>query len=140
MRSKKKNKFTKIFFVLWVAFDLYILLPDAFAQRQLSLQDAIKIGLEQNHDIKIAIFKAEAVGEARVNELQANRLPSLKLNAYYLRLSDIGKPEITIPNFQPIIIPTYFVNNYSLKLSLFAPIFNEARRQEVHSAEHTANA
>jgi outer membrane protein len=140
MRSRKKNNIKKILFVLYVLCDLYVLLPGAFAQRQLSLQDAIKIGLEQNHDIKIAIFKSEAVGESKVNELVANRLPSLKLNAYYLRLSDIGQPAITIPNFPPIVIPTYFVNNYSLKFSLFAPIFNEVKRQEIHAAEHTANA
>src|SRR5258708_15543524 len=110
MRSKKKNSIKKILYVLYVLCDLYALLPDAFAQRQLSLLDAIKIGLEQNHDIKIAIFKAEAVGDIKVNELKANRLPSLQLNAYYLRINDIEQPAILIPNFHTLIIPTYFVN------------------------------
>src|SRR5437763_6344320 len=141
MKKQKKNKIQIVFYVLWALYVLYVLLPDiSFAQRPLSLQDAIRIGLEQNHDVKIAIFKAKAVGDAKVNELNANRLPSLRLNAYYLRLSDIGQPVIAVPNFPPISIPTYFVNNYSLKLSLLAPVFNEIRRHEEDAAEFTASA
>jgi outer membrane protein TolC len=114
-----------------------------YAQKELSVDDAIKIGLEQNRDIKISILKAKSVGDARINEVQASRLPSLKLFASYTRLSDIGTQAIPvpIPGVGPFSIVTYFPDNYSAKLSLTQPIFTGFRLSNLQSvAEHNSNA
>ncbi|HZV11879.1 MAG TPA: TolC family protein [Candidatus Kapabacteria bacterium] len=114
-----------------------------YAQKELSVEDAVKIGLEQNRDIKISILKAKSVGDARINEVQASRLPSLKLFASYTRLSDIGTQAIPvpIPNLPPFSIVTYFPDNYSAKLSLTQPIFTGFRLANQQSvAEHNSNA
>jgi outer membrane protein TolC len=119
------------------------LATSSFAQKPLTIEDAVRIGLEQNHDIKISILKAKSVGEARVKETEANRLPSLKLFASYTRLSDIGQTIISVPfpGVPPIAFVTYFPNNYSLKLSLFEPIFTGFRLENLqHAAEHTSAA
>ncbi|MFI5263294.1 MAG: TolC family protein [Candidatus Kapaibacterium sp.] len=113
------------------------------AQTSLSLSDAVRIGLEQNHDIKISILKAKSVGEAHVSEMQANRLPSLKLFATYTRLSDIGQTAISVPlpGIPPIAFTTYFPNNYSVKLSLLQPVFTGFRLLNLqHVAEHFSAA
>ncbi len=115
----------------------------AFAQKPLSLDDAVRIGLEQNHDIKISILKAKSVGDAHIDEMEANRLPSLKLFASYTRLSDIGQTAISvpIPGIPPIAFTTYYPNNYLLRLSLTQPIFTGFRLSNLQSAaEHTSAA
>ena len=133
----------RFFFLYVAACFLGILATASFAQKPLSLDDAIKIGLEQNHDIKISILKAKSVGEAHVKEIEANRLPSLKLFASYTRLSDIGQTVIAVPfpGVPPIAFTTYYPNNYSLKLSLIQPIFTGFRLSNLQSAaEHTSAA
>jgi outer membrane protein TolC len=120
-----------------------IVAKPSFAQKSLTLDDAVRIGLEQNHDIKISILKAKSVGEAHVSEMGANRLPSLKLFASYTRLSDIGQTAISvpIPGIPPIAFTTYFPNNYLLRLSLVQPIFTGFRLLNLQSAaEHTSAA
>ncbi len=136
-----KNRNTS--FALAVVFSLLGLVNATAQQRQLSLSDAIRIGLEQNHDVKIAIFKAKAVGNAHVDEIQANRLPSLKLYGSYTRLSDITATPIAIPipGIPPFAFKTYLPDNYSLKLSLFQPIFTGFRLSNLQqAAEHTRDA
>ena len=115
------------------------------AQQPLAIADAIAIGMEKNSDVKIAMLKAESVGDARISEMEANRLPSLKFSAGYTRLSNIGIPvfPISIPglNIPPIQFPTYFLDNYSTKLSLSQPIFTGFRlSSQMKAAEHTSEA
>jgi len=127
--------------VLWVIYTLSATI--SFAQTTLTLDDAVRIGLEQNRTIKISILKAKSVGEAHIKEMEANRLPSLKFYASYLRLSDIGQTVIAIPipGFAPIPFQTYLVNNYSAKLSLLQPVFTGFRLQNLQrAAEHTSAA
>ncbi len=117
--------------------------PFVFAQRQMTIGDALAIGMEQNSDVKISIFKAESVGDAKISEVEAGRLPSLKFSAGYTRLSDIGTPvfPIPIPGIPPVAITTYFLDNYSLKLTLNQPLFTGFRLSNQQSqAEHTSAA
>ncbi|MDP4221354.1 MAG: TolC family protein, partial [Bacteroidota bacterium] len=115
----------------------------AYAQTPLSLDDAVRIGLEQNRALKISMLKAKSVGESRIKETEAERLPSLKLYGSYTRLSDIGQSIIAVPvpGVQPISFQTYLLNNYSLRLSLLQPIFTGFRLQNIqNAAEHTSSA
>jgi len=115
----------------------------SFAQTPLTLDDAVRIGIEQNHALKISMLKAKSVGEAHIEEMQANRLPSLKLYGSYTRLSDITLPPIAIPipGVPPFSFRTYLPNNYSFRLSLQQPIFTGFRLSNLQSAaEHTSAA
>jgi outer membrane protein len=142
MKNKKNNSCTYFRYALYL-FVLFLLTNVSLAQTPLTLSDAVRIGLEQNRTLKISILKAKSVGEAHVKEMEANRLPSLKFYASYLRLSDIGQPAINvpIPGVPPISFPTYLLNNYSLRLSLQQPVFTGFRLQNLQlAAEHTRNA
>jgi len=139
------SKVRKPWIVIVAILFFCVVVPALFAQQEsnLSIDDAIKIGLEKNSDIKISILKAKSVGDARVSEVEAGRFPSLKLFAGYTRLSDIGNSVIPvpIPNLPPFSLTTYFLDNYSVKLSLTQPIFTGFRLvNQQKQAEHTSNA
>lgn len=93
-----------------------------FAQeRTLTLNESIEIGLRNNdnlHSSKMAV----KIADARLSEINTNRLPSLKFDAAYTRLSEVDPFIINTPfgdfNISPVI-----VNNYNFKLSLQQPIF-----------------
>lgn len=89
--------------------------------RKLSLNESIKIGLENSnflHSSKMKVLNAEA----KLKESNSYMLPSLKFNALYTRLSDIPAAVIATPFGNFPISPT-ILNNYTLKLSLQQPIF-----------------
>ncbi len=129
---------------LCIAACIYISLGTAvFAQTQLTLDEAVRIGLEQNRALKISMLKAKSVGQSHIDEIIASRMPSLKLYGSYTRLSDIGQTAISVPvpGVPPISFQTYLVNNYSVRLSLQQPIFTGFRLQNLQiAAEHTSAA
>jgi outer membrane protein TolC len=138
MKNKKKNSTNII-----VALVTILIGVNSYAQTPMTLGDAVKIGMEQNHVIKISILKAKAVGEAHINEMQANRLPSVKLYGNYTRLSDITQSAISIPipGVPPFSFQTYLPNNYSFKLSVQEPVFTGFRLPNLQlAAEHTSAA
>ena len=100
-----------------------ILSSTVFAQqtRKLSLEESIQIGLENSELIHSSKMKV-AYAEAKWSEVNTYRLPSLKLNASYTRLSEI-EPFILNTPFGNFNISPSIVNNYNVKLSLQQPIF-----------------
>ncbi len=100
-----------------------VLSAPVFAQevRNLTLDESIQIGLQNSeliHSSKMRVNYAEA----RLSEINSGRLPSLKLNASYTRLSAI-EPFILITPFGSFDIVPSIVNNYNLRLSLQQPLF-----------------
>lgn len=89
--------------------------------RKLSLEESIQIGLENSELIHSSKMKVN-YAEARLKETNTYRLPSLKLNASYTRLSEIN-PFILNTPFGNVDIQTSIVNSYNLKLSLQQPLF-----------------
>jgi outer membrane protein len=94
-----------------------------FAQEQntLTLDESINIGLKNSnmlHSSKMQLNYANA----RLSEINTNRLPSLKFSAAYTRLSYITPFILNTPigdfNISPSIL-----NNYNLKLTLQQPLF-----------------
>jgi outer membrane protein TolC len=62
--------------------------------------------------------------DARSSEANAARLPSLKLQASYTRLSEIDPFAVQVPFYPlPITISPVVLNNYSTRLSLQQPLF-----------------
>lgn len=93
------------------------------AQEKLSLtvENAIEIGLTNSKMLNSSLAKYEA-SVAKLREVNTARLPSLKFNAAYTRLSPVDPFNISTPigsfDISPVILNTYFA-----KVSLAQPLF-----------------
>ena len=92
---------------------------------EMSLDDCIKYGMENNKSIKVA---AEKVNAAKLKREEAGTtgLPSLSLQAGYTRLSEVDPFAISIPfggSMQTFTVSPSILNNYSAKLTLTQPVF-----------------
>jgi len=125
---------------------LTLLASSGFANEKmaLSVEDCVRIGLENSKMLHISQMKKEAA-EARASEAFTYRLPSVTLGASYMRLSEVPPFEVTIS------IPPYIerrmslwssvLDNYSAKLSILQPVFTGFRLQSsVRAAEDMAEA
>jgi len=93
----------------------------------LTLEQAIKNGLDNNRQLKISTDKV-ALAEIKYKEAVDLTLPSLKASAGYTRLSDVEEPKIQFPGFaEPVALFPVYVNNYSAKVSLSETIFSGFR-------------
>ena len=99
----------------------------AYAQVPLTLQEAMKVGLENSKSLKIADLSAVSA-EAKYHEANSNRWASLSFQGRYTRQSEIPPSVLTLPvtipgvgnSFQ--ISPNVF-DNYTLQLTVQQPIF-----------------
>ena len=100
-----------------------ILSVNSFGQesRNLSLEESIQIGLKNSELIHSSQMKVDYT-RAKWSEVNTYRLPSLKLNASYTRLSEITPFVLTTP-FGTFDLQPSIVNTYNIKLSLQQPIF-----------------
>lgn len=111
------------------------------AQEKLSLtiDQAIGIGLQNSKILHSSFMKVKS-SESKVKEVNALRLPSLKLNAGYRRLSEVDPFIINTPFGSFPIAPGIF-DNYSVQLSLFQPLFTGFRLAgNVNLNEELSNA
>ncbi len=86
-----------------------------------SLEDCIKVGIENSKTLKISGTKIISAKE-RLNEIMTAQLPTLRLNGSYSRLSPVDPFQIGSMQISPSIL-----DNYSAKLSLSQPIFTGNR-------------
>ncbi|MBI1931080.1 MAG: TolC family protein [Ignavibacteriales bacterium] len=111
--------------------------------KKYSLDEIIQLGIQNSKTLIISDAKVLSAS-AKVKEINSQRLPQLKFNASYMRLSEVPPFEISmsfLPN--PIRIQDAILNTYNLKLSLQQPIFtgfklsslNEAANYNLESAE-----
>jgi outer membrane protein TolC len=120
--SNHKLKLVLIFtFVL-------IMSAQTFAQEKLSLtiEQAIETGLQNSKSLHASLMKVKSA-EAKVKEINAMRLPSLKLSAGYRRLSEVDPFTVTVPGMGSFSISPAIFNNYSAQLTLFQPVFTGFR-------------
>ncbi|MCB0834245.1 MAG: TolC family protein [Bacteroidetes bacterium] len=116
-----------------------LLLPVALAaqeSRKLTVEDAVRLGLENSKSLGIAEKKIDGAS-AKSGEAFAQRLPSLKLSAAYTRLSDVPAGKFTIPadafgaGFPPApvtsTISPAILNSYGLKATIQQPVFTGFR-------------
>jgi outer membrane protein TolC len=121
-----------------------ILLPGlAFSQekRALSIEEAIQIGLENSRALHISSMKVFAA-DAKSSEANAARLPSLKLQAGYARLSEIDPFAVSLPFLSaPVTISPIVLNNYTTRVSLQQPLFTGLKLEKsAAAAEYSAGA
>ncbi len=102
--------------------------------RTLTLEQTIKIGLENSKALKISQSKIIG-GDAKVSEVTSQMLPKLTLGASYMRLSDVPPFEVHLPIFPtPVKIQDVILNNYNVKLSLQQPLFTGFKLISLRSA------
>jgi outer membrane protein len=110
-------------FVPVVLFSLmFTSLINAQEKRHLTLEESLKIGLENSktlHSSKLKIVSAEA----QLSLANAAGLPSLALGATYTRLSSVDPYNITIPGMGSFTVSPSILDNYTAKLSLQQPLF-----------------
>ncbi len=113
--------------VLKIAAFITLMAITAFAQEKvkLTLDESIKIGLQNSRRINSSKMKIQGA-EAKVKELNSDRLPSLNFSASYTRLSSIDPFSINTP-FGTFDLTQNINNNYNLKLSLRQPVFTGFR-------------
>lgn len=97
------------------------------AQEKISLtiDQAVDIGLKNSKTLHLSQMKVKSA-QSKVKESNALRLPTLKLNAGYRRLSEVDPFIINTPFGSFPIAPGIF-DNYSAQLSLFQPLFTGFR-------------
>ncbi len=102
---------------------LIFLSAGIFAQEQstLTLDESVKIGLENSHMLHSSKMQVN-YANARLSEINTNRLPSLKFSAAYTRLSAIT-PFILNTPFGDFNISPSILDNYNMKVTLQQPIF-----------------
>jgi outer membrane protein len=115
---------------------------DAQDTRSLSLQDALDIGLGKSRMLSIGKEKIKAA-DAKVDEVQASRLPALKFQTGYTRLSQVPPfiVSLPIPGTTPFTIAPVILDNYVMKLSAAQPVFTGFKLENLEeSAELAAKA
>lgn len=92
---------------------------------QLTLDEAIRLGLENSHQLNSAKMNVK-YREANYGEVKTQMLPTLQFYAGYTRLSEITPYTFSGP-FGSIDIAPNITNNYTMKLSLVQPLFTGYR-------------
>lgn len=98
---------------------LHISLLPAQTTNSLTVDDAVKMGLKNNFSVKISKAKVNS-SEAKTEETNSGRLPSLKLNSSYTRLSEVDPFKIPGSNLQ---LSPSILNQYVLKLTASQILF-----------------
>ena len=97
------------------------------AQQKMSLtvNQAVEIGLKNSKSLHASLMKVKSA-EAKVKEINAGRLPSIKLTAAYRRLSSINPFAISFMGANYTISPS-ILDNYTTQLTLMQPLFTGFR-------------
>ncbi len=100
---------------------LFSAVISAQEEQILTLDESINIGLKNSNMLHSSKMKLN-YADARLSEINTNRLPSLKFSAAYTRLSPIT-PFILNTPFGDFNISPSILDNYNLKLTLQQPLF-----------------
>jgi len=128
---------------------LLVLMNPGFAQpvKMLSADETVKLGLENNRQLKASEYQARAAGAA-YRETRRQMLPSITGQGQYLRLSsNIPDFEFSLPpelfpsQSDQVFIAPAILNRYDMRLIIQQPLFNGNRlRNTTQAAEHRSTA
>ncbi len=112
---------------LMVMFAIAGIAASASAQVPLTLQEALKVGLENSKTLKISELNAVSA-KAKYHEVDANRWANLSFQGRYTRLSTIPPSLLTLPVTVPgfgnsFQISQNVYNTYNLELTVQQPLF-----------------
>lgn len=107
-------------------------------KQSLTVEESITIALVNSRSLHASAKKAE-YAEAKASEAAAALYPSLKMQAGYMRLSDVPAFQIQLPT--TLISFPVVLNTYNLKATVQQPLFTGWRFQGIaDNAEFTAEA
>lgn len=90
----------------------------------LTPEESIRISFQNSNDLKISQSRIVS-SKAKISEVKSQFLPQLKLNAGYLRQSNVDPYLIIIPfSPQPVQLSEVILNNYSVVLSLRQTLYS----------------
>jgi outer membrane protein len=115
---------------------------DAAPPLRLTLDEAVRRGLETSHRIAEAVARGEAA-DAVVGERRASTLPQIAAQAGYTRTNHVDAFGILLPNNQLRVIYPDIPDNYRTRLDLQWPIYTSGRLDALARAariEATASA
>ena len=92
----------------------------------LTLDEALRIGIQNSEELHSSNARVVSA-ESRVNEVTADRLPALNLNASYTRLSAVEPFTLNGGPLGSFRIPSSLQNNYFLQVSFRQPVFTGFR-------------
>lgn len=103
-------------------------------KRALTIEEAVQLGLLNSKLLHISEARA-AGADAKSSEANAARLPSLKLQAGYTRMSDVESFAVQFPSAPtPVIISPTVLDQYTSKVSLQQPLFTGFRLEKSAAA------
>ncbi len=132
----KKIVFTVTVFLL--AFLAHVVMAQEPQRLKVTLQDAVRIGLQNNNELAAARYEVQK-SDAKVNEAVGNALPTVDLSGRYARA--LKKPVFFLPDFQNPgsgrIVPIEVGSTHSFDFSLTASqiLFNSAVFTGIGTAE-----
>ena len=115
---------------------------DAAPPLRLTLDEAVRRGLETSHRIAEGVARGEAA-DAVVGERRASTLPQIAAQAGYTRTNHVDAFGILLPNNQLRVIYPDIPDNYRTRLDLQWPIYTGGRLDALERAariEATASA
>lgn len=116
----------KVFFCFVFLFSYSLLISQDIIK--LSIDDAIRIGVANSKNLKIAESKIRSM-EAKTNESIAQSLPSLNFAGGYIRLSQVEPFKINFQGRDFEVSPT-ILNNYQMRFGIQYPIFTGFRLEK----------
>lgn len=128
MKFNIKNIFALGFIITVGAFaqGTKSLISESGERDVLTLTEALRIGIENSEELHSSNARVVSA-EARIGEVNADRLPSLSFNASYTRLSEIDPFLINAGPLGSFEISSSIPDNYNLQLSLRQPVFTGFR-------------
>ncbi len=141
-RYGKKTNCKTLLFILLLSLSAVAQTPND--KITLTLDDALKIALESNWDIKMGIQDTKKA-EEQINEAYSNAYPGLSFGANYSRY--IKMPVMFIPPNTPMLNPTSSTatielgskNSYTGTLSLAQTIYNQKVNTAIKIADEFAS-
>lgn len=125
----------------YVSIILLFLFQLTFGQEKIKLtvEQAVETGLKNSKTLHASSMRVVSAN-AKVNEVNTARLPSVKLSASYRRLSEVDPFSITTP-FGTFDISPSILNNYSTTVTVAQPLFTGFKLSgSYNAAEYAANA
>jgi outer membrane protein len=107
--------------------------PDAAPPLRLTLEDAVRRGLETSHRLAEAVARGEAA-DAVVGQRHASTLPQFAALAGYMRTNHVEPYGIVLPTGQATVIYPDVPDNYRVRLDLQWPIYTGGRLDALERA------
>ncbi len=114
---------------------LFISVADGTEPLALSVDESVNLALEHSKVLHASKMDVNAAG-ARVHEINASRLPTVKFDGAYARLSDVPEAGLggLFPGMENVSLVPALQNSYSLGITVQQPLFTGLKLEKAASA------